>query len=254
MRLAQMQAAFQAAVLEGDSAILTELVDSPHESRAQLLSVYQRAYRLRLMGVLGNDYPLLKRQAGDDEFAAIAAGYIAAHVSTNPDVSHYGSGLPGYLAVTAPWPAQPVLVDLARLERALAVVFAAADDGRLQLTDLAALAPEDWPDLSLAPHTTACHIDLTSNARALWRALSRDEAPPAPALLAAPETVLVFRPELTAKLRPMAAEDAMMWKAMSKGLPFGALCEMVAAHDGEDGAAARAAGYLAQWVAEGALA
>ena len=90
MRLAQMQAAFQAAVLEGDSAILTELVDSPHESRAQLLSVYQRAYRLRLMGVLGNDYPLLKRQAGDDEFAAIAAGYIAAHVSTNPDVSHYG--------------------------------------------------------------------------------------------------------------------------------------------------------------------
>lgn len=45
-----------------------------------------------------------------------------------------------------------------------------------------------------------------------------------------------------------------MWTEAAKGVPFGALCEMVAIFAGEDEADLRAATYLKTWVDAGLLA
>lgn len=252
MKLADLQAAFQAAILSGDDAILAEIIDSPHENRARLMGVYQHAYRARLMGVLGNDFPVLGAFAGAETFQDMAASYVATHVSGNSDVSHYGAGLAKHLAITAPWSAVPVLSELAALEHATATVSVAADGGRKNLASLGTLAPDDWPGHAFAPHATTRRLDCTSNAFAIWRAVLRGE--PAPAAVPEPQAIIVFRPDWVPQVRPMAAEEAMMWDEMARRAPFGTLCQMVALHGGEENAPARAAGYLSAWIGAGMLA
>ncbi len=252
--LAELQAAFQAALLSGDDLILSSLVDSPHEVRGRRLSVYRSAYRLRLLEILRNDYPVLLAHAGAEEFAALSAGYLAANVSNNPNARWYGKRLPGFLAETPPWTERPVFADIATLEWTLGEVFDAADDRRLVIADLAELQPEDWPGVSFLPHPATRRINLATNARAVWRSLTRGEPAPAGVPLAEPDRLVAFRPELTSMLRPMSYEEAMMWDEMANGVTFGVLCEMVAMYGGDDDAAARAGGYLTSWIAAGMLA
>jgi hypothetical protein len=59
-----------------------------------------------------------------------------------------------------------------------------------------------------------------------------------------PQAILVWRQDVTARFRPLAAA----------GTRFGVLCEMVATYGGEDGADIRAASYLKDWVDMGGLA
>ena len=254
MRFAELQSAFQNAILTGDDAVLSEIVDSPHESRARLLSVYKSAYRLRLLEVLRNDFPVLSAAAGDDDFLALSNSYVAGTISRNPNARWYGERLPEHLATTAPWSSRPVLRDVAALEWALGAVFDAADDRRLTVEDLAVLQPEDWPGVSFSPHPATRRVNLSTNAFEIWRAITREDAVPGARDLSEPERIITFRPELTSMLRPMSYEEAMMWDEMAKGVEFGVLCEMVAMYGGEDEAAVRAAGYLRRWIAAGMLA
>ena len=252
--LAELQAAFQAALLSGDDLVLSALVDSPHEARGRLLSVYRSAYRLRLLEFLRNDFPVLLAHAGAEEFAALSAGYIAANISSNPNARWYGKRLPGFLAATPPWSERRECADIASLEWALGEVFDAADDRRLVIADLAVLQPEDWPGVSFSPHPATRRINLATNARAIWRSLTRGEPAPAVERLVEPDRLVAFRPDLTSMLRPMSYEEAMMWDEMANGITFGVLCEMVAMYGGDDDAAARAGGYLTSWIAAGMLA
>jgi hypothetical protein len=252
--LAELQAAFQAAVLSGDTSVLSEILDSPREARERLLGVYQHAYRQRLTDAIANGYPVLKALAGPERFQEIAASYVAAHISTNPDVSYYSAGLATHLGTTSPWRAEPVLADLARLERAIADVYVATDGSRLRLQDLGALAPEDWPGVSFAPAAPTRRLDCATNAFAIWQAVSRGAPAPATEDFAEVQPLIVFRPEWAVQVRPMQPEEAMMWDEMVRGLTFSALCEMVAFHGGEENAAARAAAYLSNWIGAGMLA
>ncbi len=252
--LAELQAAFQAAILSDDPAVLAAILEPPLEARDRLLGVYQNAYRQRLLGAIANGYPLLRALTGPERFQEIAASYIAANVSTSPDMSQYVAGLPGHLASATPWPAEPLLAEMARLEETIAAVFVSADDKRLQLADLGALPIEAWPDLAFAPAAATCRLDFSTNAFAIWLALSRAEAAPDAAALAQAEHIIAYRPEWVVQLRSMQPEEAMMWDEMVSGRPFGELCQSVAEHGGENGAAGRAAAYLGGWVGAGMLA
>ena len=251
---AEFQAKFQKALLEHDASVLDEIIDSPHEKKARLLSVYQSAYILRLIEMLRNDYPLLVSYVGVDVFNRMARGYAAANVSTNADARWFGHKFPDFLASDPVWAKNPELSELAEIERALADVFDAADAPHLTKDDLKVLEPEDWPGVEFSPHPATRRVNLVTNARALWKALKDDEDVPPAEPLAETERIIAYRPELTSMLRPMAYEEAMMFDEMSKEVPFGGLCEMVATYGGEDEAAFRAAGYLNAWISAGMLA
>jgi hypothetical protein len=252
--LAETQAAFQRALLEGDDSILGDLCDTSKATRKVLFGVYRNAYVQRLIGFLRTDYALLTCYMTESAFEAMARAYIRAHPSQNPNARWYAWELPEFIARSHAGQAQPELADLARLERALGDVFDAADGTRLALTDLAALAPEKWPGLVLVPHPATRRIDLATNASAIWRALTA-EVEPAPAkVLDEPEHIVVFRPEFQPRWRVMAYDEAMMWDEMAKGVTFAGLCEMLAIYGGAEMAASRAAGYLRGWIEAGMLA
>ena len=78
--------------------------------------------------------------------------------------------------------------------------------------------------------------------------MREDTALPLARLLEEPQAILVWRQDMTARYRPLAPEQAMMWDEAAAGTCFGVLCEMVATHGGEEGADFRAASYLKDWV------
>jgi hypothetical protein len=252
MNLAELQDSFQKALLAGDDRFLEVLADGPQEPKDVLLGLYRDAYILRLIEFVQNDHALLHSYVGDAYFDQLARAYAAANPSHTRNARYFCERLPTFLASAAPYDGHPQLAELAALEKALNDAFDAADAPALSVSDLAALPPDDWPDLVLAAHPSAIRLDQHTNAADIWMALNNDNKPPQPEPLAEPSRILVWRQD-AAKFRVLGVEEAMMWDEAARGASFGVLCEMAATFDDPDGAAARAAGYLQGWIASGLL-
>jgi len=251
--LASLQDEFQRAVLEGDDAVLAELVDTSKENRNVLLNVYRNAYVLRLIDFLSHDYEKLYAYMGDGQFAQMARDFIAANPSATPNARWFGAGLPSFLRDNNPYRDIPVLADLADLERALNDAFDAEDAVVLGLVDLKAVVPDAWPMLVFAPHPATRRLDLSTNAPDIWTALHKDETPPQPRTPGETNQLIVYRSDGMAAFRPLSSDEAMMWDEAAKCVRFSILCEMLSIYGGEENAAARAASYLQGWINTGLL-
>jgi hypothetical protein len=245
---AELQERFQRGIVDGDDAILAEIFDGPRAPRETIFGVYREAFVLRLAEALRSDFGQLLTRLGEDEFDAIARAYVAATPSRHPNLRWYGRGMPAFLAAAAPYAARPELAEIAALEVALADAFDAPDAPTLRAEDLAVVAPHRWQALSFEAHPSVARLDFRTNAAALWSAAKDGAAPPGVERLLQPERLVVWRGELTPMVRPMSAEEAMTWDEAARGLAFGPLCAMVATFDDPEGAAGRAAGYLAGWI------
>ncbi len=253
LKLKDFQASFQRAILEGDDAILADIPDGPRETKTNLLGIYRDAYALRLIEVIGNDHEHLRRYMGDEPFEAMARAYIAQCPSGHPNARWFAHKLPEFLQTTEPYAGQPVLFELARLERALNDAFDGADAPVLGMAEIAAIPPETWGQLGFVCHPTASRLEAYTNAAAIWVALKGDETPPEAATSHAPAHLLVWRHDTTSMFRELKDEEAMMWDEAVKGRRFGELCEMLATYDDPANAPTRAAGYLKAWLDAGAL-
>lgn len=252
--LAELQALFQHAVMTGDSAgFLAHVPDSARTTRDVLFGVYQYAYMARLVDIIADDHGLLRSYLGDEMFETMARNFLAAHPSHTPNARWVGEGLPRFLAEQDPFRQHPELSELAAIERALLSAFDAPDAPVLGLEALRAVPPDSWSDLVFAPHPATRALHLRTNALAIWLALKDETAPPEAQRLEPPETAFVWRGESGGAIRPVAAEEAMMWHEASKGVPFGRLCELIAVFGDPDTAAGRAAGYLQRWLADSLL-
>lgn len=245
---ARQQAEFQRGILDGNDAVLAEILDSPREKRDTLFGVYRYAYGSRLVDAMRNDHELLHLYLGDEMFDEMGHAYVKAHPSEHPNLRWFSQGLPGFLKSTEPYSNYPVLSDLASLEKTLNDAFDATEAPVVELSAMAGFSPDAWPDLEFVPHPSAARIDLATNASAVWLALKNEETPPDAEILEEPARLLIWRQDTTPMFRELPAEEAMMWDEAAKGVPFGVLCEMLATYDDPDGAAARGAGYLHNWI------
>lgn len=250
---ARQQEAFQRGILTGDDTVLAELLDSPTEKRDILFGVYRYAYGSRLVEAVRNDHELLHSYLGDEMFDEMGHAYVKARPSESANLRWFSRGLPDFLRLTAPYSRYPVLTDLAALERALNDAFDGPDAPAVTLDAMSGFAPDVWTKLRFRAHPTASRLDLATNASAIWLALKNDETPPDACALDEPSRVLAWRADLTPMFRELPQEEAMMWDEAAGDVPFGVLCAMLATYDDPDGAAARAAGYLRNWIAAGLL-
>ncbi len=253
MKLKDFQDQFQRAILAGDDAILKDIPDGPHETKANLLGIYRGAYVLRLIDVVAADHERLHDYLGDDSFRAMARSYIACHPSRHPNARWFAHRLPEFLREHEPYAQQPVLGELAALERALNDAFDGADAPVVGMTDLAALPPEIWGAISFVRHPTATSLEVSTNVGEIWRALKAGKEPPPVQMMEGPMRILVWRHEATPMFRELSAEEAMMWEEASKGKRFADLCTMLAVYDDRASAPARAASYLKGWLDAGLL-
>lgn len=251
--LAELQSAFQDALLIGHDGILAHIPGNGRTTREVLLGVYRHAYKGRLVDVVGHDYERLWSFMGDDAFRQMARVYIDRHPSCHPNVRYFSRALPEFLETSADYAPLKVLADLARLERALNDAFDAADKPVVTVGVLTRYAPEQWAGLAFEAQPSAIRLDLSTNALAIWQALGNEEAPPKLVTRDEPQRLLVWRQDVTPRVREIASEEAMMWDEAAKGVPFGRLCELVAVMDDPETAPLRAAAILNGWISTGAL-
>ena len=244
----RLQSEFQHGILSGDDSVLAEILDSSKEKREVLFGVYKYAYASRLVEAMRNDHELLQTYLGDEMFDEMGYAYVAARPSQHPNLRWFSQGVPDFLKTTEPYSKYPILAELAALEKALNDAFDATDAPVVVIADLAALAPEAWNGLKFQPHPSTCRLDFSTNAAAIWIALKNEETPPDAVTLDDPSRILVWRQDVMPMFRELTTEEAMMWDEASGGIPFGVLCSMLATYDDPDGAAARGAGYLHNWV------
>ena len=252
--LSSTQAGFQAYVLAGDGAIVAEIAGADDAFRRARLDIYYHAYRLRLAEALATDYAILKTYVGDELFDAIVQDYIEAHPSAFRNVRWFGGRVADFLHKAPRFAEQPILADLARFEWTLGLAFDAADTVALQFEDVAAVPPDAWAGLRLAPHPALHIVELRTNAVAIWNELKNADRGLAPETLPEPVRWVIWRKHLSPYFRSLEADEAWALEAMMSHLTFGEICAGLCQWLSEDQAAPRAAALLRGWVDEGWIA
>lgn len=140
------------------------LLPSPTLDADGRLDIYRRSYHARLAAALAADYPTARTLLGDSAFGDLAAAYVAAHPPSSWTLDDLGRSLPSFLdrPVRAAAPAGPccghdeagamawplsvadrrLLRDVARLEWAMARVFAAPVRAPMPVETLATVGLE----------------------------------------------------------------------------------------------------------------
>ena len=117
MKLSDLQARFQEAIIGEDRAILDAVNPSRRLDRAARFEVYAQAYRLRLAGFLAQDYPASRNALGEATFGALIEAYIEGTLSHHPNARWYARQLPEFMKSAAPWRDRKDRIALVAFER-----------------------------------------------------------------------------------------------------------------------------------------
>jgi hypothetical protein len=245
MNLLTLQRGFQDWLTVEDGSLSKECGDAVLPG----LSVYLNNYRAQLLACLSESYEMVRQWLGDAAFSAAAATHIDTQPPHSWTLDDYALEFPDTLI--ALYPDDPEVGDLARLERALGQAFVGPDAPSL---DRSTLADVDWDHAVLRPVPTFHLLQVTSNAGAIWSALSKEESPPGAETLSDPTQVAVWREEFTAAFRTLSADEAAALTMVSEGASFAAICKWQVELQGEQAGAEQVGAYLANWLADGLLA
>ncbi len=252
--LADLQRAFQDYLLQSSDGFVGSVRNTRKASRELLLGVYRDAYALRLIEVLGIDYPGVMAMTGPAEFDGLARAYIAAHPSRHPSVRWFGAKLADFLGTTPPFKSSPAAAEMARFEWLLGEAFDCPDAEPVEAAALMALPPENWLTLSFTPLPSLRRLTLDFATPAAYQ--RRDEVEPGHLEVARQEGPVewaIWRPQFLSLFRSLEPDEAVLLDALIAGRTFPEICEAAIPFTDEAQAAQRTAGLLRSWVEEGMI-
>jgi hypothetical protein len=252
-KLRELQQDMQRHLLGEDSAAAAAIVDAPPLAAADRLAIYRNAYQVRLIDALHDTYPVLHGLLGDEAWLELGEAYVAAYPSVFRSIRWYGRELADFMARRPPYNDEPILSEVALLEWTLAEVFDAKDAEALQRAALSAVAPYAWGALTFEFHPSLRRLEFRWNTSAVWKAMSRDETPPAPELSVAPVAWLLWRQNLQNYFRSMSGVESAALDSALRGRNFGEICEDLNALLPEEEIPAAAASLLGTWADSGII-
>jgi hypothetical protein len=213
------------------------------------LGVYLNNYRAQLLACLSASFPVLRAWMGDAAFEGAAASHIDNIPPHAWTLDAYG--LDFHETLRRLYPADPEIAELARLERDLEAAFVGPDSTPV---DPAALADVDWDAAVIHFVPTLRLLPVTTNAAAIWSAVSSGETRPAAELLPEPVILAIWRQHFAPRFRAVTADEAAAICAAREGQPFGSLCANWIERHGEEQGPAVAGALLGQWISDGWIA
>jgi hypothetical protein len=224
------------ALLAGDAGL----------SASDRARIYSDMYLFRLVAALREDYPLLARLLGDEEFFSLGAAYARGHPSRHPSLARLGADLPSFLREQKTSRAD--LADLAALEWARAEAFVAANEEPLGEEALRSLGEDAaGARFSLVPSVRL--LSLPHDVGGLWADLDASLAPQPPR--PGPASLVVWRKGFEVFHAAVSPEELSALSALHRGASLGEAFEAFAALPDPARAALEA---LASWSGEGLLA
>jgi hypothetical protein len=250
--LRQLQSAFQRHLLEGDAGFAAAVHAGHGIGVEARLHIYHHAYRARLGEALRDTFAHTATYLGEARFDAAALAFVEGHPSRQASLNDYGAEFPAWLGQRhAP---APEIGELARLDWTLRRAFDGPDARPLDLAALAAVEPAAWERIGLALVPTTARLSLACNTLALWHAIDRGEAPPAPEVLPQRTELLVWRRGHEPHFRSLEEAECTLLDALLVGQSFAQACATLALRLPEADTALQAGRLLRRWVEEGLLA
>ena len=226
-----------------------EAADRLGAAAAPGLSVYLNNYRSQLLAGLRETYATVSAWLGEEVFNAAAAIHIERVPPASWTLDAYGRDFPATLAELHP--GDPEVVELARLDAALARIYVGPDCVSVTAGDLGEV---DWDRAVLVLVPTFTTLPAATNAAALWSAIAEGAQPPAAAPLDEPAVLALWRVGFTPRFRTLDAGEAEALGQAAAGTTFGALCAQLLQRHGEEQGTALAGTWLGRWLGEGMIA
>lgn len=248
MKLVDLQTEFQSYLLGGQSEIGHHVVATDKTTAAQRLAVYGNAYRLRLLEVLGEDFPGLKGLLGAESFTALGRAYIDAHPSAHSSIRWFGRHLSHFLRKRAPYNDRPELAEMAAFEWAQGEVVDASDSPVCSVEQLITVSPMRWPDMRVVFQHAMRRLELNWNVSIVWRAIHDGSPIPTFERCAQPLAWLLWRRSLQVHWRSLADDEQWAIQACLDGRSFGEICQGLNERSTVPDVALRAATLLKQWL------
>jgi len=226
---ATSQQAFAEALLHAALPLPPGLTTARGEADAARFAVYRNNVYVGLTRALALRFPVTWQLVGEAFFTAMARAYAQDHKPASPMILGYGDDLPDFIAAFGPAAGVDYLADVARLEVAWARAYHAADAVPLAFAALAAVPPEQLPDVRLRPHPAASLISSAHPVGSIWSAHQGDAVGPVDVWQS--ETVLVVRPDMEVGVHALPARDAVFAAALFSGASLGEAAEAALAAD-----------------------
>jgi hypothetical protein len=243
MRLIDLQRDMRAWLAREDESAAIRLGG---EDVAPGLRVYQNNFRAQLAACIEDSFARTRDWIGGDAFHEAVVAHVDRMPPSSWTLDAYPRDFPATLAMLHP--ADPEIIELAWIELALAEAFVGPDTAALAATDLGEV---DWDRAILHLTSTLDLGDLTTNAPAIWCALSDGELPPPVAHLPEPGAILVWRDGDAPRFRAVDQFERQALLGARAGMPFADLCSGMVEALGEEAGIARAGQLLGQWLADG---
>ncbi len=212
------------------------------------LRIYASMYPLRTVEALRSDYPALATLLGEERLGAFVAEYVATHPSTSFTLARLGDRLPAFAAAWGPARGRRLRADVARLERAAAAVFDAADVELLDVSTLASALASEGESLRLVAAPAFALLAVRPGAVAVLDAFLEDASLPASAGRGLAHVAL-FRRDFAVLRRALDPVPGRLLAALVSGFPLGEALAR-AARGGRRLPARAVSGWLAEEVEE----
>ena len=195
---------------------LLSLAQSGSDTAHARLSIYHRAYRLRLCEVLRDSFAKTSAYMGE-LFDQHASEFAVAQPPALRNLGRYGASLPAFLQQT--YPDNPELAELAQLDWDLRSRFDGAD---APASGLDALQPNDEGNLPCLTMSSPLHPSVVlrnsqSNAVKLWRAIDDDTEVPEVQLDDSGAGLVVWRWDLQPHFMRLDTAQYRFMQALAEG-------------------------------------
>ncbi len=214
--LAELQAAFRAALLDGAEAPAAALIAGDGLAPSARLAIYRHHVLSTLTAALESTYPVVCRLVDRRFFGYAADVYIRRHPPTGPCLFEYGESFPAFLAGFPPCRALAWLPDIAALEWALHRAVHADEAAPLAPEALAAVPKTDVGRLVLRLDPSVTLLRSRWPIDEIWRANQPDRDGAAD-LDAGPVRLEVRRCDDEAAMRALPASTWEFRRALAEG-------------------------------------